>query len=127
MVTDQAVGSLRRETVVFRLFLVCSFVLLARPQDVLTFLQPFRLALVSTVIALLAFVFGNQRKNLAAALSTPGSRSYLLFFLVMIVGIPFAYHRRFAFEGVLLLYSANVIFFVLLVSLVTSLHRLRSL
>lgn len=111
----------------FRLFLLCSFVQLARPQDLLTFLQPARPALVMTLLAMAALVFGNHRREIAAALSTAEAKRYLLFFGIMILGIPFAYHRRFAFEAVLLQYSANVIFFVLLVSLVTSLDRLKRL
>ena len=39
----------------------------------------------------------------------------------------FAYHKGLAFDGVLLGYSVNVIFFVLLVSQVTSLERLKTL
>jgi O-antigen ligase len=112
--------------VTFKIFLVCSFVLLARPQDILPFLQPMRPALVLTLLAMAALVFGNHRRELAAALSTAEAKRYVLFFVIMILGIPFAYHRRLAFEGVLLLYSANVIFFVLVVSQVTSLQRLKS-
>lgn len=114
-------------TATFRLFLVCSFVLLARPQDVLPFLQPFRPALVLTILATLALILGGQRQSLSAAISTPESKRYLLFFLLMILGIPFAYHRKLAFDGVLQGYVVNVFFFVLLVAQVTSLQRLRSL
>lgn len=114
-------------TATFRLFLVCSFVLLARPQDVLPFLQPFRPALVLTVLATLALMLGGQRQALSAALSTAESKRYLLFFFIMILGIPFAYHRGLAFDGVLQGYVVNVFFFVLLVSQATSLQRLRSL
>ena len=111
----------------FRLFLVCSFFLLGRPQDILTFLQPMRPALVLTVLAMLALVFGGRRQELSAALSMSESKRYFLFYLIMIVGIPFAYHRRVAFEGVFEGYLVNVFFFVLLVSQVTSLQRLKSL
>ena len=110
----------------FKLFLLCSFVLLARPQDVLTFLQPMRPALVLTVLAMAALVFGGHRRELAAALSTAEAKRYVFFFALMILGIPFAYHRGLAFEGVLLGYTVNVFFFVLLVSQVTSLQRLKS-
>jgi O-antigen ligase len=110
----------------FRLFLLCGFVLLARPQDVLTFLQPMRPALVLTVLAMAALVFGGHRRELVAALSTAESKRYAVFFILMILGIPFAYHRGLAFEGVLLGYSVNMLFFVLLVSQVTSLQRLQS-
>ena len=111
----------------FRLFLLCSFVVLGRPQDILTFLQPMRPALVLTVLAVGAMVFGARRQELLAALSTSESKRYLLFYLIMIVGIPFAYYRRAAFEGVIEGYLANMLFFVLLVFQVTSLQRLKSL
>ena len=111
----------------FRLFLLCSFVLLARPQDILVALQPMRPALVLTALAMAALIFGGQRRELAAALSTVETKRYLLFFALMILGIPFAYHKRLAFDGVLLSYTVNVIFFVLVVSQVTSLPRLKTL
>jgi O-antigen ligase len=101
-------------------------VLLARPQDVLTFLQPMRPALVLTVLAMAALVFGGHRRELAAALSTAEAKRYLLFFLIMILGVPFAYYRGLAFESVVLGYTANVFFFVLVVSQVNSLQRLKS-
>lgn len=111
----------------FRLFLLCSFILLARPQDVFTFLQPLRPALVVTGLAAAALLIGARSQGLAAALSRPESKRYLAFFLVMIAGIPFAYHRGLAFDGVLLGYTVNVVFFILLVSHVTTLQRLKSL
>src|SRR5882762_262510 len=114
-------------TMSFRLFLVCSFVLLGRPQDILTFLQPLRPALVLTVLAVGAMVFGGRRQELSAALSRSESKRYLLFYIIMILGIPFAYHKRIAFQGVFESYLVNVLFFILLVSQITSLQRLKSL
>jgi len=111
----------------FRLFLLCSFVLLGRPQDILPFLQPLRPALVLTVLAMVAVVVGARRHEFSDALSTSESKRYLLFFFIMIVGIPFAYHRRIAFEGVLEGYIVNILFFVLVVFHITSLQRLKSL
>jgi len=73
-------------------------------------------------------IFGTRRQELSAALSSSISKGYLLFFLIMIIGIPFAFHRRIAFEAVLVEgYYVNMLFFVLLVSQVTSLQRLKSL
>lgn len=111
----------------FRLFLVCSFFLLGRPQDVLTFLQPMRPALVFTVLAMAALVFSSHRKELSTALSMPESKRYLFFYLIMIVGIPFAVHKGLAFSGVFQTYLTNMLFFFLLVSQVNSLQRLKSL
>ncbi len=111
----------------FKLFLLCSFVLLARPQDLFAFLQPMRPALVVTLLAIGALLFSGRLKEISAALSTPEAKRYLLFYLIMIVGIPFAYHRRLAFEGVFLGYSINVLFFLLVVSHVDSLEKLKSI
>ena len=128
MVPDKTISTVTTlPTMSFRLFLLCSFVLLGRPQDILTFLQPMRPALVLAVLAVAANVLGARRQELSAALSTSESKRYLLFYLIMIVGIPFAYYRRAAFEGVIGGYLANMLFFVLLVFQVTSLQRLKSL
>ena len=128
MVTDKTIGPVATlPTMPYRLFLLCSFVLLARPQDILTFLQPLRPALVLTVLAMGAVVFGARRQELSAALSTSEAKRYLLFYLIMILGVPFAYHKRVAFESVFESYVVNVLFFVLLVSQVTSLQRLKGL
>lgn len=111
----------------FRLFLVCSFFLLGRPQDVLIFLQAVRPALVFTVVAMAALVFGGRQQELSAGLSMPESKRYLLFYLIMIVGVPFASHKGLAFGGVFQMYLINVLFFILLVSQVNSLQRLKTL
>jgi O-antigen ligase len=111
----------------FKLFLLCSFVLLARPQDLLTFLQPLRPALVITVLAAAVVLFGSRKQDLSAALSTPESKRYFLFYFIMILGIPFAYHRGLAFEHVFQHYAFNMVFFVLVLSQVTSLEKLKSL
>lgn len=112
----------------FRLFLLFAFVLLGRPQDLLPALQPLRPALALAGLTLAALVFSSERKNISAALATPEAKRYFLFVLIMIIGIPFAVHRRIAFEGIVFGgFILNVVFFFLLISLVTSLQRLKSL
>jgi len=69
---------------------------------------------------------GARRGELLGALSTSESKRYLLFYLIMILGIPFAYYRRAAFEGVFEAYILQMLFFVLVVFQVTSLQRLKS-
>lgn len=115
------------ESMTFRLFLLCSFVLLARPQDILAFLQPLRPALVLTLLTVAATMLGARRNEISAALSTREAKRYLLFCLIIVIGIPFAYHRRAAFESFFLEYTSNILFFVVLVCQVTSLQRLKSL
>ena len=71
MVSDKTISTVTTlPTMSFRLFLLCSFVLLGRPQDILTFLQPMRPALVLAVLAVAAMVLGARRQELSAALST---------------------------------------------------------
>jgi O-antigen ligase len=114
-------------TLSFKLFLLCSFIMLGRPQEVFTFLQPMRPALVATLLATAALLFTNRLQGVSAALSTPESKRYLFLFFIAIIGIPFAHHRNMAFHGVFPGYASNVVFFVLLVSQITSLQRLKSL
>jgi len=97
VVSDITIGPVATlPTMSFRLFLLCSFVLLGRPQDILTFLQPVRPSLALTVLPVGAMVFGGRLKEISAVLSMAESKRYFLFFLIMIVGIPFAYHKRLA-------------------------------
>jgi len=110
----------------FRLFLICSLVLLGRPQDVLTFLQAVRPALIFSILAMAALAFGERRPQLSAALSMPESKRYLFFYLIMIVGVPFAVHKGLAFGGVFQAYLTNVFFFILLVSHIDSVQKLKS-
>ena len=104
----------------YRFFLLWTFVLLARPQDIFTPLQGMRPALVMTLLATGIMVFGGRSKEIWAALSTREAKRYLFFYLIMILGIPFAYHRKTAFEGVFETYFVNMIFFIVFVAQVTS-------
>jgi putative inorganic carbon (hco3(-)) transporter len=111
----------------FKIFLLWSFFLLGRPQDLLTFLVPFRPALVLTVLTTFALLFSNQGRKLTNILSMPETKIYLLYFFIMIIGIPFAYHRRVAFESIFLGYLSNILFFLAFVTLVDSLKKLKTL
>lgn len=89
MVADKAVVRASAPPALsFGLFLLCSLVLLARPQDVLPFLQPWRPALVLSMLAMVAIVFGGGVRILLRALSTSEAKRYLLFFASMIVRHP---------------------------------------
>ncbi len=116
----------KASTLSFKIFLLCAFVVLGRPQDLLPVLQPFRLALVLTLLSLVAMVFGARRNELSAALTTTEAKRYLLFFAIMVFGIPFAHHRRFAYEGIVNDYLPNVLLFCVLVYQITTFERLKS-
>ena len=72
-------------------------------------------------------VLGSERKNLASALAMPESKRYLCFYFIMVLGIPFAYHKGVALDGVIVKYLGNMLFFVLLVTYVNSFQRLKAL
>jgi putative inorganic carbon (HCO3(-)) transporter len=110
----------------FRLFLMASFVLLGRPQDLLPFLDPLRPALVLTALSLGSLMLSDARKEVTAALATPESKRFIALFIIMVLGVPFAYHKGLAFQGAIVTYVINVLFFVLLVSSVTTFERLES-
>lgn len=110
----------------YKLLLLWSFVLIGRPQDLLPVLQPLRPALVLTAMTLLAVIFSGE-KNFKNVFLLKETKRYLLFFVIMIIGIPFAYHRRIAFESIFLGYLLSIIFFLVLVSEINSLKKLKSL
>lgn len=110
----------------FKLLLLWSFFLLGRPQDLLPVLQPLRPALLLTAMTLLAVVFSGGQK-LSNAFSLKETKRFLFFIAIMVFGIPFAFHRRVAFESVFLGYLANILFFLFLISEVDSLKKLKSL
>lgn len=111
----------------FKLFLLWSLFLLGRPQDLLTFLQPMRPVLLLTAMTMCGMILGSQSQKLLAVFSMPETKRYVLLFVIMLVGIPFAYHRRVAFEFVFLVYLPNILFFVALITQIDSLKKLKSL
>lgn len=118
--------SLPFSNMAFKLLLLWSFVLLGRPQNLLLFLKPFRLALVLCIITTIVFFLGVHKRKLSAVLSIPETKRYLFFFAIMVLGIPFAYHRSDALDFVVLIYLSNILFFLLIVYEVNSIERLKS-
>jgi O-antigen ligase len=110
---------------VFGTFMVWMFVMIGRPQDVFEWLQPLRPSLVLGVISLALVFFTTSALQWRSLFQWAETRKYLLFFLVLIVGIPFAYHRSVAFESILFLNLMNLLFFMVFVLLVHSIDRLR--
>ena len=80
-----------------------------------------------TALMMLALIFNAKKQQFATAFSLIETRRYLLFFGIMIFGIPFAYHKGIAFESVLIGYLPNILFFLVLVSEVNSLEKLKKL
>ncbi len=109
----------------FKLFLIWIFVLLGRPQDLIIALQPLRPALVLAALNAGSTFFGPKGNRLSSIFQIPETRKYFLFYLIMILGIPFAYHRGVAFNYIFLTYLVNMLFFLVLVVEVDSLKKLK--
>lgn len=111
----------------FYLLILLTFVLLGRPQDFLPSLASLRLALVLTMVTLAMTFLRNKKITSNGILRLKESKNYALFYLVMILGIPFAYHRRVAFEYVFLIYLSNMLFFYLCLIHIDSIKKLKSI
>ncbi len=109
----------------FAIFQIWLFVVIGRPQDLIAELIPYRPALVLTVLMLLLIIFKYGGRLSAPMLLAGEGKKYLLFYAVMLIGIPFAYHRRVAFESVMLGYINNILFYFICVVMVDSLDRLK--
>lgn len=105
--------------------MLCIFIVFGRPQDFFSVLIPLRPALCSIVLALLTTFFTKRKFTLKEVLLTKEGRIYALFYLFMILSIPFAYHRREAFILVFQDYLANILFFCVFVVQVDSLKNLK--
>ena len=110
----------------FRLFVILTFILIGRPQDYFYFLMPFRPALVFTFITLFATVI-NKGFSFERIFETSESKKYILLYCIMIFGIPFAYHRRLAFNGIFLAYLSNMLYFYLFIVHVDSIKKLKTI
>lgn len=111
----------------FFLFNLWTFVMIGRPQDLFAGLAVLRPALVLAGLTLMFMLFGSKKKIFNAMSETPEARKYLMFFAAMIISIPFAYHRRVAFEYVFAFYLMNVLFFLAFVTLVDSIEKLKKI
>ena len=106
--------------------LIWTFILIGRPQDYFVFLEPFRLALVFTVITLVATIFSGQL-SFDQIWKSKESRLYTLFYLILIIGIPFAYHRRVAFNSIFLSYIVNIVFYYLFIIQIKSVDKMKDI
>jgi O-antigen ligase len=109
----------------FILFIALTFILLGRPQDYIEALAPARLAIVFTFLTALAGFMENKKIPLRELAGLKEARWYMLFYLIMILGIPFAMYRRQAFSFVFFQYLANMLFFYLFLVHVDSLQKMK--
>lgn len=109
----------------FTIFQIWMFVIIGRPQDLIRSLIPFRPALALTALMLLIIIFKFGGRLHASVLLAGEGKKYLYFYVVMLLGIPLAYHRRVAFDYVLLSYINNVLFYYICVIMIDSLDKLK--
>ncbi|MBI5643646.1 MAG: O-antigen ligase family protein [Deltaproteobacteria bacterium] len=107
------------------MFIAWAFVLIGRPQDLIPALQSFRPALGLAIITLISVLLTTPPKRLSPLFKLGVTKSYLLLYLVMIAGIPFAYHRRVAFEFIFNLYLTNILFFMVFLLLIDSIKKIK--
>jgi O-antigen ligase len=108
----------------FHLFCLLTFVIIGRPNDYFLFLVPFRIALVFTVLTAVVTLL-QPKKAGPSPFSVPETKLYLIFYAVMVAGIPFATYRPGAFEQVIMAYPVNVVFFLTFLVHVDSLAKMK--
>ena len=110
----------------FRLFLVWTFILFARPQDFLYFLAPLRFALVFTILTLIATLGAKQNMTWGKLLKIGIARKYIILYILMIIGIPFANHQGRAFNWIFFSYIINMQYFYIAVVQLDSAKKIKA-
>ena len=111
----------------FYLLILLTFVLLGRPQDFFPSLASLRLALILTIVTLAMTFLKSKKITSKGIFRLKESKNYALFYLIMILGIPFAYHRRMAFDYVILVYLSNMLFFYFCLIHIDTVKKLKSI
>ncbi len=100
--------------------------MIGRPQDVFPVLGPLRPALLFTIVNLTVILLGKKRLSTSELFKFRESKKYALFYMLMIIGIPFAYHRREAFNYIFLQYLSNILFFYIFLIQIDSFKKLKT-
>ena len=116
-------NSTERPGASFFLFLVWTFIIVARPQDYMSFLVPARPVLVMTILTLLAMFF-DKTVSFRSLFGARELKLVLAFYLVMIASIPFAVNRGVAFRFAFIAMPSVLLYFSAAIIQVNSLKRL---
>ena len=111
----------------FSLFCLWTFVIVGRPQDLIPALAAIRPALVLSIVTVMTVFGGSMPSVIEAVRNAPEARRNLIFFGIMTLGIPFAYHRGEAFDFVMNAYLPNLLHLLVFVTLVDSVARLKKI
>lgn len=112
---------------IFAVLLLWTFVLFGRPQDFFPVLAPLRPALVLGVLSAAIMMLGHTSTRLADLLRMKETKHYVLFYLVMIAGIPLSYYRGQSFKFLFLTYLSNMLFYCLVLLQVDTLKKVKQL
>jgi putative inorganic carbon (HCO3(-)) transporter len=116
----------KRYSLSFYTLIILTFILLGRPQDFFFWLAPLRLALAFTFITLATTIFGKKRSTWNVIFNSSEGKKYILLYLIMILGIPFALYRYLAFDSVLG-YSVNILFFFFCLIQINTIEKLKAM
>lgn len=109
----------------FKILQLLIFVQFARPQEFFLFLNPLRLNLLLIFITWVLTILNKNTLSFAETLKLKESKLFMVFFLIMVFGIPFAFHRRFAFDFVIFKYMSNIIFFYVLIANINTMEKVK--
>jgi len=110
-----------------KLFLIWTFILIARPQDFFPFLLPVRIALMSTVLILVVSFLNKKIIFTSDIIKSSQVKKYFLFYCIMVVGVPFAVHRGQSFNFIIFQYFINILYFYFFIVYVDSTEKLEKI
>ena len=117
----------QKVTITFITVVILTFILFARPQDFFPVAGKIRPNLLFSFVALFFSFTNNGLSLIAGPLNDRNSRLYLFFYGLMVVGVPFAYHRGIAFDIVIFRYLSNIIYFLVLISAIQTERHLKTI
>jgi putative inorganic carbon (hco3(-)) transporter len=115
-----------RPTFTFYIFILWMFVLMARPQDIITFLVPLRPALSIGVITIFLILIRRPKNVNRDIFKSNQSKLFLGLVAIMVISIPFAIYRKAAFVFLFQLYISGVIFYILFYKFIDSIKKIES-
>lgn len=124
--TTESIQAEERGKASFLCFSIWTFILLARPQDHLLFLVPLRPVFLISIVTLVTIFF--QRFHLSKGiLQLKQVQLVILLYVIMLLGIPFAVHKRVAFNFVFMIFPRTLVYFFVFLALVKSPKRLHAI
>lgn len=100
---------------------------MGRPQDIFPFLVPMRPALTLGLLTFLLFLLRYSQFTSQLSLNNTQVKLFMGLVLVMMLGVPFAYYRRYAFMVIVTKYSSVILYFLIFYALVNNTYKLKKI